>query len=100
MHLHANAKLGPSGRQALVRRIEGGLSLKTAAAVFSVSPATAHRWWHRWLEGERNPAALHDRSSRPQRSPQQLTAEQEEPILRARRETNFGPARLAGIVRR
>jgi transposase InsO family protein len=29
-----------------------------------------------------------------------LTAAEEEPILRARRETNLGPGRLAGIVRR
>jgi transposase InsO family protein len=100
MQLHANAKLGLSGRHGLVRAIEGGLSLKAAAAAFSVSPATAHRWWHRWLAGGRQKAALHDRSSRPRRCPRQLTAEQEEPILRARRETNLGPARLAGIVRR
>ena len=26
------------------------MTLKEAAAAFSVSPATAHRWWHRWLE--------------------------------------------------
>ena len=26
------------------------MSLKAAAAAFSVSPATAHRWWHRWLD--------------------------------------------------
>jgi hypothetical protein len=45
MDLHANAKLGLAGRFALVRAIEEGLSLKAAA--FSVSPATAHRWWHR-----------------------------------------------------
>ena len=50
MYLHANAKLGLAGRLALVRAIEDGLSLKAAAAAFSVSPATAHRWWHRWLE--------------------------------------------------
>ncbi len=50
MYLHANAKLGLAGRFALVRAIEGGLSLKAAAAAFSVSPATVHRWWHRWLE--------------------------------------------------
>jgi hypothetical protein len=49
MYLHANAKLGLAGRLALVRAIEGGMTLKTAAA-FRVSPATAHRWWHRWLE--------------------------------------------------
>lgn len=48
MLLHRNAKLGLAGRLALVRAVEGGLSLKRAAARFSVSPATAHRWWHRW----------------------------------------------------
>ena len=50
MYLHANAKLGLAGRFALVKAIEDGMSLKAAAAAFSVSPATAHRWWHRWLE--------------------------------------------------
>jgi transposase-like protein len=29
------------------------MTLKAAAAAFSVSPATAHHWWHRWLEGGR-----------------------------------------------
>jgi transposase InsO family protein len=101
MYLHANAKLGPSGRYALVCAIEGGLSLKAAAAAFKVSPATAHRWWHRWLEApERTRSVLADRSSRPLRSPRRLTAEQEAPIVRARRQTNLGPARLAAIVRR
>jgi transposase len=61
MYLHANAKLGLAGRLALVRAIEGGLSLKAAAAAFSVSPATAHRWWHRWLAGDRRCEALLDR---------------------------------------
>ena len=48
MKLHANAKLGLAGRVALVRAIEEGMPLKQAAACFSVAPATAHRWWHRW----------------------------------------------------
>jgi transposase InsO family protein len=42
----------------------------------------------------------HDRSSRPQRCPRRLSQAEEEPILRARRETALGPGRLAGIVRR
>ena len=100
MVLHANAKLGLSGRLALVRGIEQGLSLKAAAAAFSVSPATAHRWWHRWLEGGRCREALADRSSRPRRSPRQLSGVEELPILEARRQTGYGPGRLAGIVRR
>jgi transposase len=44
MRLHRNAKLGLAGRLALVVAVEGGMSLKAAAAAFSVSPATAHRW--------------------------------------------------------
>jgi Homeodomain-like domain len=54
MRVHANAKLGLSGRLALVRAVEEGLSLRAAAAAFSVSPATAYRWWHRWCEGDRS----------------------------------------------
>src|SRR5215207_11443294 len=100
MNLHANAKLGLAGRRELVLAIESGMSLKRAAACFSVSPATAHRWWHRWLESGRSQAALADRSSRPHRQPRRLSAAEEEPILRARRETSLGPGRLAGIVRR
>jgi len=100
MKLHANAKLGLAGRRELVLAIEGGMTLKQAAARYCVSPATAHRWWHRWLEGGRGPSALLDRSSCPHRQPRRLSAVEEEPILRARRETNLGPGRLAGIVRR
>jgi transposase len=79
-----------------VLTIESGASMRAAAAAFGVSPATAHRWWHRALEGE----SLADRSSRPHRQPRRLSAAEEEPILRARRETSLGPGRLAGIVRR
>ena len=100
MNLHANAKLGLAGRRELVLAIERGSSLRQAAVCFGVSPATAHRWWHRWLDGGRSGAALVDRSSQPRRQPRRLTSMQEEPILRARRETNLGPGRLAGIVRR
>ena len=41
-------KLGLAGRLQLVRLIESGCSLRSAAAESSVSVATAHRWWHRW----------------------------------------------------
>ena len=50
MDVHANAKLGPAGRVALVELVDGGLSLRAAAAALNVSPATAHRWWHRRRE--------------------------------------------------
>ena len=102
MYLHANAKLGLAGRLALVRAVEDGLSLRAAAAAFSVSPATAHRWWHRWLEaGEearRTLSCLFDRSSRPHRSPRQLAPELEQAICACRRETGWGPRLVAGAT--
>ncbi len=102
MNLHANAKLGLAGRLALVRAVESGLSLKQAAACFSVSSATAHRWWHRWLEaGEearRTRSCLLDRSSRPHRSPRRLAPELAEAICACRRATGWGPRLVAGAT--
>ena len=98
MYLHANAKLGLAGRLALVREVEAGLSLKAAAAAFNVSPATAHRWWHRWVDGGRQAGALLDRSSRPHRSPRLLSAELQERICACRRETGWGPRLVAGAT--
>jgi transposase InsO family protein len=98
MYLHANAKLGLAGRLALVAGIESGLSLRAAATAFNVSPATAHRWWHRWLDGGRRPETLVDRSSRPHRSPRLLAAELQERICACRRETGWGPRLVAGAT--
>ncbi len=98
MYLHANAKLGLAGRLALVRTIEGGCSVRAAAAAFSVSPATAHRWWRRWLDGGRQAAALVDRSSRPHHSPRLLAAELQERICDCRRKTGWGPRLVAGAT--
>jgi len=102
MYLHANAKLGLAGRFALVSAVEDGASLRSVAAVFNVSPATAHRWWHRWLEaGEearRSLSCLLDRSSRPRRSPRQLAPELAERICACRRETGWGPRLVAGAT--
>ena len=98
MYLHANAKLGLAGRLALVRTVDQGCSLKAAAAAFSVSPATAHRWWHRWLDGGRQTSALVDRSSRPHRSPRLLAVELQERICDCRRKTGWGPRLVAGAT--
>jgi transposase len=95
-------KLGLAGRLQLVRLIESGCSFRAAAAQSAVSPATAHRWWHRWRvasEAERaSLACLRTRSSRPCSCPWSLSAEAEQRILRARARTRYGPARLAGLV--
>ena len=102
MVCHRNAKLGLAGRYALVSAIAGGMTLKAAAAAFSVSPATAHRWWHRWLEaGEearRTLSCLFDRSSRPHRSPRRLPLRLEEAICECRRRTGWGPRLVAGAT--
>jgi transposase InsO family protein len=99
---HRNAKLGLAGRHALVSAIAGGMTLRAAAAAFSVSPATAHRWWRRWIEaGEearRTLSCLFDRSSRPHRSPRQLSPELEEAICECRRRTGWGPRLVAGAT--
>jgi transposase InsO family protein len=91
-------KLGLAGRLQLVRLIESGCSLRTAAAESSVSVATAHRWWHRWTaasETERaSLACLRTRSSRPRSCPWALSAEAEQAILTAREKTNYGPMQL------
>src|SRR5438034_3525621 len=98
MYLHANAKLGLAGRLALVRCVDDGLSLRAAAARFRVSPATAHRWWHRWLDRGREAGALLDRSSRRHRSPRVLAAELQERICDCRRKTGWGPRLVAGAT--
>jgi transposase InsO family protein len=68
----------------------------------SVAPATAHRWWWRWQQAsdlERVSGAWsQDRSSRPRRSPRQTPEPVEQRICEARRRTNLGPGRLAGLV--
>jgi len=95
-------KLGVAGRLQLVGLIEGGCSLRAAAAQSSVSPATAHRWWHRWQQASEDErasrACLRARPPVPRSCPWRLDGEQERRILDARERTNYGPARLAGLV--
>jgi transposase InsO family protein len=102
MHVHANAKLGPAGRLALTEAIAQGMSQKAAAAAFRVSPATAHRWWHRRLEASpqelRSGAWLLDRSCRPHRSPRLLDELAQERICECRRRSGWGPRLVGGAV--
>jgi transposase InsO family protein len=100
MHVHPKAKLGPAGRLALTEAIGNGMSQKAAAAAFCVSPATAHRWWHRRLDATpaelASGAWLLDRSCRPRRSPRRLDPQAERRICEARRRTGWGPRLIAG----
>jgi transposase InsO family protein len=100
MQPHPNAKLGPAGRLALTEAIASGMTQKAAAAAFCVSPATAHRWWHRRLEACPQELAsgswLLDRSSKPRQSPRLLDGWTQRRICDARRRTGWGPRLIAG----
>src|SRR3954467_4483997 len=95
-------RLGLAARWELVQLVEGGASLRAAAAALNVAPATAHRWWHRWsqaTDAERvSRSCLRARPPVPKSCPWRLSAEAEQRILDARSRTNYGPARLAGLV--
>ena len=95
-------KLGVGGRLQLIGLIESGWSLRAAAAQSSVSPATAHKWWHRWCEASEadraSRACLAARAPTPRSCPWRLPGAVEQRILQARERTNYGPARLAGLV--
>ncbi len=94
MNSHIRARLGFAGRQALVAEITAGASIRAAARAFKVSPATAHKWWHRHLAGE----SFGDRSSRPHHSPRRLGGAEERRICEARHHTGWGPRLIAGIT--
>ena len=99
MRSHRNAKLGLSGRFALVTARASGLSVREVGRRFSVSPATVCRWCGRWerasAEERRTLTCLFDRSSRPRCMPRLLAAGEQERICRARRQTGWGPRLLA-----
>jgi transposase InsO family protein len=102
MGQHHRAALGPAGRVALVELVASGQTFRAAAAALNVAPATAHRWWCRCQQASeadrRSGRWAFDRSSRPRRSPAKTSEAQELRICEARRRTNLGPGRLAGLV--
>jgi len=102
MHVHANAKLGPAGRLARPKRSPRACRRRAAAAAFCVSPATAHRCWHRRRcaspEELRSGAWLLDRSCRPRRSPRLLDGRAQERSCDCRRRTGWGPRLVGGAV--
>ena len=89
MNVHKNARLTPSGRVLMMRRIESGWSVRRAAAALGVSERTAYRWLERWRDGDR---CLMDRSSAPHRCPRRLPADVTGRIAELRRQRLSGPA--------
>jgi len=85
--LHANAVLTVRQRQRVCDLVTAGLTITAAALVVGCSRQTASKWVNRGRRGE----SLHDRSSRPQRSPRRTPAALEQAILHAREELREGP---------
>ena len=68
---HRNAPLSAEGRRRLIERVERGQYIAHVAAGAGISRQCLSTWYRRWQQfGE---DGLHDRSSRPQRSPYQTT---------------------------
>jgi transposase-like protein len=84
MKVHANAPLGPKGRETMVLRVvEHGWSLARAAAAAGVSERTCRKWRDRYLaEGG---AGLLDRSSAPTSIPHRTPEELVEVIVLLRK---------------
>lgn len=91
---HARAKLTPQGRLLLVTRVlERGWTVPMAAEAQGCSTATGYKWLRRFrAEGH---VGLHDRSSRPHRSPTRLSHAREQAILQRRWARLEGPHQIA-----
>jgi transposase InsO family protein len=93
MHSHPNARLTAGGRAQVFAAVEAGMTVSAACLAFRVSRRWYYRWRPRWdAQGK---LGLHDRSSRPRSSPQRLSLVQEAAIAALRRQTGWGPDRLA-----
>lgn len=84
MNSHKNARLTPTGRLLMVRRLEAGEAVRAVAAALPLSPRRVREWWRRYqTEGA---AGLQDRSSRPHRSPRALPRYRRRQIVRLRQQ--------------
>ncbi|MER7149650.1 IS481 family transposase [Streptomyces lydicus] len=93
---HRNARLPLHGRRLLVERVHCGRPVARVAAEMGISRPTAHKWMRRWLaEGD---AGLHDRSSRPHRTPHRTAPDLEDRVCTLRQTRKLGPARIGPIL--
>jgi len=85
---HPNARLTVRGRQLIVERARAGWKQAHIAAAMGISRRCVRRWLDRYAaEGE---AGLHDRSSRPHRSPRRVAPAIEAAVLALRRHERLG----------
>jgi len=97
MKVHANAPLGPKGRETMVLRVlEQGWSRTEAAMAAGVSDRTCSKWLRRYrAEGE---AGLLDRSSAP-KTVANRTSESRIEAIAALRRLRFTGAQIAELLR-
>jgi len=96
VHCHPNARRTPAGRAEVFLAVEAGLSVVAACLAFRVSRRWYYRWLPRWQAARGD--GLHDRSSRPLRSPQRLSLQAEALISGLRTTTGWGPDRIAAVL--
>ena len=94
MNIHANARLTPVRREELVRKIEAGETPRAVATALGVSVRTVFKWLSRHRKGD----GLHDRSSRPRRSPNAPPQEVVDRVAELRRQRLTG-RRIAGVLK-
>jgi transposase InsO family protein len=94
---HSNARLNFHGRCLLVERVRvQGMPVSHVAKAMGISRQCAHRWVARFdHEGY---DGLHDRSSRPRRSPSATDEATIEVVVRARAQLRQGPALLSAAT--
>ena len=100
MDSHKNARLTVRSRELLaIKVVRQGVTLKLAAASFSVTEKTAGKWVRRYRE--QGVAGLADRSSRPHRLYRPTSSDQIERVeqLRRQRWTGYRIARTTGLSR-
>lgn len=91
---HANAKLTPAGRLAMVRVVvDHGWPQARVAERFQVARGTVSKWVSRYRAGGED--ALQDRSSRPHASPHRTPQRTERRIIGLRVNRRWGPHRIA-----
>jgi transposase InsO family protein len=90
---HANAKLTPVGRLTIIKLIKAGYPQAEVARRLCTSRATVAKWWKRYRE--EGTAGLKDRSSRARHLPHALGQDVIDAICQLRRETGYGPHRIA-----
>src|SRR6476661_10737620 len=89
---HRNAPLTPEGRRRLCQRVDTGRPICHVASEAGVARQTLAKWHARWVQDGDD--GLHDRSSRPCRSPKQTDPQVEDLVEWLRRGMKLGPVML------